>query len=132
MNKYLLTYCLVLMINLSSSQNGVIEINKNHLIDTLINLKKEISKNTYNLKIQIYSGKRDKAIDLINFYKKNDLEIDIEIVYETPNYKVWIGNYYSQLEADRELLKIKKRHPEAFIFRPKPKNNKELQTENET
>ena len=57
---------------------------------------------------------------------------NIELIYETPNYKVWIGDFYTQLEADKKLLMIKKKYPEAFIFRPKPKienTNTQIQIE---
>ena len=40
------------------------------------------------------------------------------IVYETPNYKIWVGNFYNQLEADKELIEIRKKFRSAFIFRP--------------
>lgn len=104
------------------SQNELVQINKDTRIDTLLKLKKEIKKNTFNLKIQIFSGERDKALELIeNHDESGYINTSIELVYETPNYKVWIGDFYSQLEADKKLLMIKKKYPEAFIFRPKPK-----------
>jgi hypothetical protein len=104
------------------SQNELVQINKDTRIDTLLKLKKEIKKNTFNLKIQIFSGERDKALELIENHDESDyINTGIELVYETPNYKVWIGDFYSQLEADKKLLMIKKKYPEAFIFRPKPK-----------
>ena len=104
------------------SQNKLVQINKDNRIDTLLKLKKEINKNTFNLKIQIFSGERDKALELIeNHNEISYVNTTIELVYETPNYKVWIGDFYSQLEADKKLLMIKKKYPEAFIFRPKPK-----------
>ena len=40
------------------------------------------------------------------------------IIYETPNYKEWVGNYYTQLEADKRLIEIRKKFRSAFIFRP--------------
>ena len=40
------------------------------------------------------------------------------MIYETPNYKVWIGNFFTRLEADKSLLKIRKKYKSAFIFRP--------------
>lgn len=113
------------------SQNELVQINKDSRIDTLLKLKKELKKNTFNLKIQIFSGERDKALKLIeNHDETSYINTSIELVYETPNYKVWIGDFYSQLEADKKLLMIKKKYPEAFIFRPKPKienNNANLE-----
>ena len=90
-------------------------------------LKKEINKGLSNLKIQIFSGERDEAMLLISKHvKKNYPGSEIELVYETPNYKIWLGDFFSQLQADRELLLVKKKYPEAFVFRPKAKfeNNK--------
>ena len=40
------------------------------------------------------------------------------MIYETPNYKVWVGNFFTQIEADKYLLKIRKKYKSAFIFRP--------------
>ena len=106
----------------SFSQSLLAQVNQDSRIDSLLKLKKEINKNIFDLKIQIYSGKRDKALELIANHDKDDyLYFNIELVYETPNYKVWIGDFYTQLEADKKLLMIKKKYPEAFIFRPKPK-----------
>ena len=106
----------------SFSQSQLAQLNQDSRIDSLLKLKKEINKNIFDLKIQIYSGERDKALELIANHDKGDYSnTNIELVYETPNYKVWIGDFYTQLEADKKLLMIKKKYPEAFIFRPKPK-----------
>ena len=39
--------------------------------------------------------------------------------FETPNYKVWVGNFETRLEADRALRRIKRKFANAFIFKPK-------------
>ncbi len=122
MNK--ITACLIIFFTCANlfSQDELVQIIKDNRIDTLLKLKKEIKKNTFNLKIQIFSGERDKALELIeNHDKSSYVSTTIELIYETPNYKVWIGDFYTQLEADKKLLMIKKKYPEAFIFRPKPK-----------
>ena len=31
---------------------------------------------------------------------------------------MWVGNFYTQLEADRKLIDIRKEFKSAFIFRP--------------
>ena len=104
------------------SQSELIKINQDSKIDTLIELKKQINKSFSNLKIQVFSGERDEARELISKHVRNNYPgTEIELIYETPNYKVWVGNFFSQLQADRELLLVKKKYPEAFIFRPKPK-----------
>ena len=122
MNK-IITYLSIFFLCANSfSQSQLAQVNQDSRIDSLLKLKKEINKNIFDLKIQIYSGERDKALELIANHDKDDYSnTNIELVYETSNYKVWIGDFYTQLEADKKLLMIKKKYPEAFIFRPKPK-----------
>ena len=110
------------IISLSSTtlfgQNGNIEINQSNKLDSIIKLKKELNSKIQNLRIQIYSGNRDNAEQM----KKEFIEIfndsAADVIYETPNYKVWVGNYYTQLEADKRLIEIRKKFRSAFIFRP--------------
>ena len=71
-----------------------------------------------NLRIQIYSGDRKNAELIIREYKENFNDTIADVIYETPNYKVWVGNFYTQLEADRKLIDIRKEFKSAFIFRP--------------
>ena len=90
-------------------------------IERIIEIKKELNKNASMLRIQIYNGNRDEAKEIKEKFEKRKLDSIIDIVYETPNYKIWVGNYINQLEADRKLLEIKKYYSDAFIFRPKVK-----------
>lgn len=122
MNKIIVSLSIFICCANSFSQSGMVQINQDGRIDSLVKLKKEINKNLFNLKIQIFSGKRAEALELIDNHDNDSYAgTSIELVYETPNYKVWIGDFFTQLEADKKLLKIKKKYPEAFIFRPKPK-----------
>ena len=110
------------IISLSSTtlfgQNGNIEINQSNKLDSIIKLKKELNSKIQNLRIQIYSGDRDNAEQMIKEFIEIFNDTTADIIYETPNYKVWVGNYYTQLEADKRLLEIRKKFRSAFIFRP--------------
>ena len=99
-------------------QNGNLKINQNSKLDSIIKLKKELNSKIQNLRIQIYSGDRKNAELIIREYKENFNDTIADIIYETPNYKVWVGNFYTQLEADRKLIDIRKEFKSAFIFRP--------------
>ena len=113
------------IISLSSStlfgQNGNIKINQSNKLDSIIKLKKELNSKIQNLRIQIYSGDRDNAEQMIKEFIEIFNDTTADIMYETPNYKVWVGNYYTQLEADKRLLEIRKKFRSAFIFRPELK-----------
>ncbi|TYB75712.1 SPOR domain-containing protein [Bizionia algoritergicola] len=130
MNRYstpLITVSLMLTVNLFYAQQGTITVNQAPELATLLALKKEMNvsdTDSDRYKIQIFSGDRtgaEKAMS--NFDAKFD-KIPSVLEYETPNYKVWVGNFRSRLEADRGLEKIKKEFNDAFRFKPKKKDRK--------
>lgn len=102
-----------------SGQEGQVKITQHSDIDKLLEYKKDIS--TLKVyKIQVYQSvdpdkaQKEKAnfLDLYNNFP-------VEIEWNTPNYKVWVGNFTTRLEADRALQKIKKNYMNAIIFQPK-------------
>ena len=99
-------------------QNGNIKINQSNKLDSIIKLKKELNSKIQNLRIQIYSGDRDNAEQIIQEFIEIFNDTIADVIYETPNYKVWVGNYYTPLEADKRLIEIRKKFRSAFIFRP--------------
>ena len=99
-------------------QNGNIKINQSSKLDSIIKLKKELNSKIQNLRIQIYSGGRENAEQIIQEFNEIFNDNTADVIYETPNYKVWVGNYYTQLEADKRLIEIRKKFRSAFIFRP--------------
>ena len=109
---------LLITVNPLAGQNGNTIINKSYKLDSIIKLKKELNSKIQNLRIQIYNGDRTNAELIIKEYIDNFNDTTADIIYETPNYNIWVGNYYTQLEADRNLIKIRKKFSSAFIFRP--------------
>ena len=111
-----------MIISMSSTtlfgQNGSIKINQSNKLDSIIKLKKELNSKIQNLRIQIYSGDRENAEQIIQEFNEIYNDTTADVIYETPNYKVWVGNYYTQLEADKRLIEIRKKFRSAFIFRP--------------
>ena len=102
----------------SNAQAGNAEITQSVDIEKVIEIKKEINKNISMLRIQIYNGNREDAQIIKEKFEKHKIDSIVDIVYETPNYKIWVGQYISQLEADRKLLEIRRYFSDAFIFRP--------------
>ena len=99
-------------------QSGNIKITQSSKLDSIIKLKKELNSKIQNLRIQIYSGNRENAEQIIQEFIDIFNDTTADIIYETPNYKVWVGNYYTRLEADKRLIEIRKKFRSAFIFRP--------------
>ena len=101
------------------AQDGKVSINVDKNVSRLMAIKKEIHKAQSSIKIQIYSGSRRNAEAKLMQFNLDFPEISTVMVYETPNYKIWSGDFRSQLEADRALIKVRKTYKEAFSFRPK-------------
>lgn len=100
------------------AQEGKVTIDQDKDISTLLEYKKDL--NTVDLyKIQVYQGNRTGAETAKSQFAALYNEWPITMEYETPNYKIWVGNFRSRLEADKALIKIKKNYYNAFIFKPK-------------
>ncbi len=105
------------------AQTGQVTIDSNKDIDKLLEFKKD-TKTIDLYKIRIYSGDRSGAENTKS--QANSLFGDWPTLmeYETPNYKIYVGNFLSRLEADRALLKVKKSYPSALILFFKKEKNK--------
>ena len=105
--------------SICSAQQGSVTVNQDEEIAQLIELKKDINKSKKNYKIQIFNGSHSGALKAQSDFKKVFSEWIIDLEYETPNYKIWVGDFKTRLEADRALVKVKKEFANAFIFKPK-------------
>lgn len=105
-----------------SAQEAKINIQQHPKFEQLLNEKRKINSsiavNEY-YKIQVFSGVSEKAKKTLSDCKQNFTDLDGTIVFNTPNYKVWIGNFKTRIEAERNLIEIKKIYENAFLIKPK-------------
>ena len=102
------------------AQEGTVTINQDKEIEALLEIKKDIETSSNRYKIQIYSGaSRGSAEAARSKFSESYSDWPSTIEYETPNYKIWVGNFRNRLEADRALIRIKKTFINAFMFEPK-------------
>lgn len=104
-----------------SAQNPTVTVNADSKIDQLLRIKKSLEKDNKlgdGYTIQLYYGSLNKANEVLKNYRYSYGTWPASIEYETPNYKVWVGNFGTQLEADRALLDIKSKFEDAFILKP--------------
>lgn len=124
---FLLFFCLVFFCVEMNAQNSQLTVNQDPRIPQLLKTKKELEKNnklTDNFTIQLYYGNLSSANSVLSNYRSKYAKWPASIEYETPNYKVWVGNYSSRLEADRALMDIHRNFPSAFVLKP-GKNKKD-------
>lgn len=106
------------------AQEARVTVNQAEILPELLKLKTEMvqdSRIAERYRIQIFSGDFDKAVDVKKEYDSLQIKWPAVRAYETPNYKIWIGNFRNSLEADRALLEIREYFPAAFRFKPERK-----------
>jgi hypothetical protein len=64
-----------------------------------------------------YSVVIEKAKKHLAEFRQAFSGMDGTIIFNTPNYKVWVGNYKSRIEAERNLIDIKI-YPNVHLIRP--------------
>jgi len=119
-NSFFFIFTMLLSLNINS-QNATVTISEDGRIPQLLQLKKEMEKDNklaIGYTIQLYYGEHKKANEVIRKYRNSFSLWPASIEYETPNYKVWVGNFPTRLEADQARLKITKKFPSAFILKP--------------
>ena len=75
----------------------------------LIEKRKVNSSITINnqYKIQIFNGSSEESKKTLIQFKKENKNYDATIVFSTPLYKVWVGNFKTRIEAERNLNILK-------------------------
>ena len=118
-NKFLaLTFLIsVFFTNISMAQDGVVTVNHDKEIETLLRLKKDVNRSVVNYRIQIFNGNRFGAEKAQAEFLKVFSDWKPSMKFQTPNYKIWVGSFKTRLEADRALLRIKKEFKNAFIIK---------------
>lgn len=105
----------------SFSQVANIDVSQNPKFENLLNEKRKINASiTINdiYKIQIYNGDIETSKKILIDFKKEFLNLDGTIVFYTPAYKVWVGNFKTRIEAERNLMLLKTKYPNSLIIQP--------------
>lgn len=101
------------------SKNLDIEIDEG--LKKLLSLKILVNKKNYEKNyyaIQLYNGNYTRANEILSEFKEKFPEWESNLTFETPNYKVRVGNFKDLLNASKELDYIRKLYPSAFLLRP--------------
>lgn len=103
------------------AQDQNLTLNQDPKFEQLLNDKRKINtsintNDTY--KIQIFSGKSEEAKKALADFKRENSDIDGTIIFNTPNYKVIVGNFKTRIEAERNLAEIKKKYKSVFLIKP--------------
>ena len=111
----------ILFSNKILGQIDSITINQDPKLSKVLELKKIVNQDAFTsgkFTIQIFSGNFKDSQELMNKIKEDEDLDEIFFIFETPYYKIRVGKFVSKIKAIKELKKIKKKYPSAFILKP--------------
>lgn len=121
-NLFVFSILVIFFTQVAIAQPGSVIVNADSEINELLLLKKSLEKENKideGFTIQLFYGEVELANITLKEYKSSYSSWPASIEYETPNYKVWAGNFATRIEADRALIVLKKRFSGAFILEKK-------------
>ena len=122
--KEIITLITIALLSLTSvkAQNGYVVIDQDKKIDRLMEIKKQANleeDSQSNYKIQVFSGDFNNAKSMELKVKSDFPDWPIKLDFDTPNYKIRVGSFKTRLEADKQLIEVRKKYPQAILLRPK-------------
>jgi hypothetical protein len=117
----ILTFLVTSSLAALQAQNKNTISNQDPKVEQLLNEKRKSNtslsiNNRY--KIQIFSGTSELAKKSLNDFKIENKNTEATIIFQTPNYKVWVGNYRTRMEAERNLLEFQKKYKNILLIKP--------------
>ncbi len=104
-----------------SAKGQNVTVTQDPTFEQLLSEKRKINASitvTNRWKIQVFTGDNATSRKAFQDFKREFKSIDATIVFHTPVYKVWVGNFKTRIEAEKSLLDVKTRYPEAFLIKP--------------
>jgi hypothetical protein len=118
--KWLFTIILILLsVSELMAQALSVKIQQDSSITRLMAAKKNIDTENYSSKfytIQLFYGNNKRAEELYENFKRDFPNWEVDLSFETPNYKVQVGRFKDYYFGLNKLKEIKKVYPAAFLL----------------
>lgn len=122
--KYLLIVVGFLLFNTTFAQEGIITIESSQDIKNLVKNKITYNANSHikkGYRIQLFYGSENGAINTQNRFREIFPNTSCSLEFDSPNWKVKVGNYKTRLMADKHLQEIITEFGDAIVIEPKKK-----------
>ena len=118
MKTIILSVMLLGFITCGVAQNGEINIEQDANITRLLEVYKISNSKSNFYTIQVGFGSYTKAEEL-----KQQVDIDFpdlkaKIIFDSPTYRVQIGQFRSKLDAERKFKEVRIKYPESLLLKP--------------
>ena len=103
----------------TSAQSAEVNIEQDSTISKLMSTKIEIDTKNYSSNfytIQLFYGDFKRTLEVYEDFKKSFPDWEVDYSFETPNYKVQVGQFKNYYYGLKKLNEIKKAYPAAFLL----------------
>jgi len=117
-------FLLTCTFNCYAQTEGTIKVESNESIKKLVAKKIAYNKNLNQIqgyKIQLFYGSEEGARKVREKFNSVFEDIPSELQFNSPDWKVWVGSYRKEIEADKALAEIKDGFPSAIKIKAKIK-----------
>ncbi len=123
-----LIYCIcntifvLLTVTKLSAQSAKVKIEQDSTITKLMSTKLQVDTENYTSKfytIQLFYGDNKRAQELFKNFKESFPNWEVDLSFETPNYKVQVGRFKEYYFGLNKLKEIKRDYPAAFLLETK-------------
>lgn len=116
-----LTLITLFILSINSSLAQQISIKQDPKFEQLLQDRKKLissATTSSNYKVQIFNGSSAESKQVLIDFKNQFKNQEATIVFSTPLYKVWVGNYKTRIDAERNLALLRKKYPNALLIKP--------------
>lgn len=104
------------------AQEGTVTLEQDPRIDSLVYLYTEVNTEADAevgfYQIQVGFGNYRNALILKGQVDADFPELGSRIAFESPTYRVRLGQFKTKLEAERRYLQVREKYPDAMLLKP--------------
>ncbi|MFT4831739.1 MAG: hypothetical protein ACI815_001389 [Psychroserpens sp.] len=108
---------------ISFAQQGTITIDQDPKIDALVQIYKASTDIADVYRIQVFFGSLNDAKDIKMKTEGDFPDWYSKIDFISPSYRVRIGQFKTKLDAERNLIDVRKKYPSAMLIQPEKKQS---------
>lgn len=94
------------------------EMSENEKIQLLLDTYKQYNEKQSDYRIQIFSGKLDLAQEVEAEAKIEFPDWPVNLDFQSPSFRIRIGAFKTRLDAEKNLIAVRKKYPGAVLLKP--------------
>ena len=116
-------FCCVTLSSLSQEKDAVVKkdsliLNTQEQHQALLAAYIDYNKARGNYRIQIISGSLESVNETLKTLDTDFSEWPHSIDFESPSFRLRLGNFKTRLEAEKNLIAVRKKYPAAVLLKP--------------